>query len=214
VHERGVLVAALCGSVEHALRHAEAGIDIIRRAGLGRAVTPARSGRWSSSPTSWTRSRRGPCSRGGIGCGRQIAAALALGADGAWMAPSGSRRPRATLPRRRAEAPGGVVARYGPVAFHDRQAGAPAATKWTEAWDDPAVSPGTLDAAPVHAHGGSDQRIHHHAHVELRVRRADRLARQQIVGRMKTVRPVRGVVYDMMNEFVDAMSRVCRLLDE
>ena len=28
------------------------------------------------------------------------------------------------------------------------------------------------------------------------------------------VRPVREVVYDMMNEFVDAMTRVCKLLDE
>ena len=89
-------------------------------------------------------------------------------------------------------------------------------TKWTDAWDDPSVSPGTLPM-PLQFMLTAEaiQRIHHHAHVESSG--AKELIGSpvgQVVGRMKSVRPVREVVYDMMNEFVDAMTRVCKLLDE
>jgi predicted GTPase len=36
----------------------------------------------------------------------------------------------------------------------------------------------------------------------------------QVVGRMNSVRPVKEVVYDMMNEFVDAVNRVSGLVEE
>jgi hypothetical protein len=87
VHERGVLVAALCGSVEHAKAARRGRHRRHRRAGLGAGGPHGRGRDDGPHPRRRsTRSRRGPCSpRAGIGCGRQIAAALALGADGAWM---------------------------------------------------------------------------------------------------------------------------------
>jgi NAD(P)H-dependent flavin oxidoreductase YrpB (nitropropane dioxygenase family) len=88
-------------------------------------------------------------------------------------------------------------------------------TKWTEAWDDPS-SPGTLPM-PLQFMLTAEaiQRIHQNAHVEKSG--AKELIGSpvgQVVGRMNSVRPVREVVYDMMNEFVDAVNRVSTLLGE
>src|SRR5207244_4259306 len=85
VHDRGVLVAALIGTAEHARRQVEAGVDIVIASGneagghTGEIATlvlvPEVVDVVAPTPV---------LAAGGIGCGRQVAAALALGADGAW----------------------------------------------------------------------------------------------------------------------------------
>src|SRR5439155_229429 len=85
VHEHGVLVAALIGTAEHARRQVEAGVDIVVASGneagghTGEIATlvlvPEVVDAVAPTPV---------LAAGGIGCGRQVAAALALGADGAW----------------------------------------------------------------------------------------------------------------------------------
>ena len=218
VHEHGVLVAALCGSVEHAKRHAEAGIDIIVAQGSEAGGHTGEVGTMVLIPDVVDAVAPRPVlAAGGIGSGRQIAAALALGADGAWMGSVWLTTAESDLHPVAVEK---LLAASSRDTVRSRSmTGKPARqlrTKWTDAWDDPAVSPGTLPM-PLQFMLTAEaiQRIHHHAHVESSG--AKELIGSpvgQVVGRMKSVRPVREVVYDMMNEFVDAMTRVCKLLDE
>ena len=86
-HDRGMLVAALAGKADTRAGRWPAGWTSWSRRATRRAATPARSAPWSWSPRSSTRSATDAqvLAAGGIGCGRQIAAALALGAAGAWM---------------------------------------------------------------------------------------------------------------------------------
>jgi NAD(P)H-dependent flavin oxidoreductase YrpB (nitropropane dioxygenase family) len=217
VHARGVQVAALCGSVEHARRHAEAGIDIIVAQGSEAGGHTGEIGTMVLIPDVVDAVAPRPVlAAGGIGSGRQIAAALALGAEGAWMGSvwltttESDLHPVAREKLLRASSRDTVRSRSltGKPARQLR-------TAWTEAWDDPS-SPGTLPM-PLQFMLTSEavNRIHRYAHVESSG--AKELIGSpvgQIVGRMQSVRPVREVVYDMMNEFVDAVNRMGALLAE
>ncbi len=89
-HDRGMLVAALAGKAEHARRQVASGVDIVVAQGyeagghtgeiasmvLVPEIVDAVGGPNGTVPV---------LAAGGIGCGRQIAAALALGAVGVWM---------------------------------------------------------------------------------------------------------------------------------
>ena len=84
-HEHGVKVAALCGSVQQAERHVNQGVDIVVAQGGeagGHTGDVASLVLWPDvvdaiAPTP-------VLAAGGIGTGRQIAAALALGCEGVW----------------------------------------------------------------------------------------------------------------------------------
>jgi NAD(P)H-dependent flavin oxidoreductase YrpB (nitropropane dioxygenase family) len=217
VHARGVQVAALCGSVEHAKRHVEAGIDIIVAQGSEAGGHTGEIGTMVLIPDVVDAVAPRPVlAAGGIGSGRQIAAALALGAEGAWMGSvwltttESDTHPVAVQKLLKASSRDTVRSRS--------MTGKPARqlkTAWTEAWDDP-KSPGTLPM-PLQFMLTSEaiQRIHRSAQTESSG--AKELIGSpvgQIVGRMNSVRPVKEVVYDMMNEFVDAVNRVNALLGE
>jgi NAD(P)H-dependent flavin oxidoreductase YrpB (nitropropane dioxygenase family) len=85
IHERGRKVAALCGSPGQALKHAEADVDIIIAQGGEGGGHCGEVG----SIVLWPQVVKAVAPRpvlaaGGIGSGQQIAAALALGCQGAW----------------------------------------------------------------------------------------------------------------------------------
>ena len=86
-HDNGVLVAALAGAKEHALHHVQAGVDIVIAQGYeggGHTGEVTSMILWpelvdavgDSAPV---------LAAGGVGSGRQIAAAIALGTQGVWM---------------------------------------------------------------------------------------------------------------------------------
>ena len=85
IHKKGVKVAALCGSPRQALKHAEADVDnIIAQGGEGGGHCGE-----VGSIVLWPQVVKAVAPRpvlaaGGIGSGQQIAAALALGCQGAW----------------------------------------------------------------------------------------------------------------------------------
>src|SRR5580692_9623629 len=86
-HERGMLVAALAGKAGHARDHVANGVDIVVAQGYEAGGHTGEIGSMVLVPeiVDAVGDRATVLAAGGIGCGRQVAAALALGAAGAWM---------------------------------------------------------------------------------------------------------------------------------
>ena len=85
IHDSGRKVAALCGSPSQARKHADAGVDIIIAQGGEAGGHSGEVGSIVLWPQVVKEVAPVPVlAAGGIGSGQQIAAALALGAQGAW----------------------------------------------------------------------------------------------------------------------------------
>jgi len=85
IHAEGRKVAALCGSPSQARKHADAGVDIIIAQGGEAGGHSGEVGSIVLWPQVVTEVAPVPVlAAGGIGSGQQIAAALALGTQGAW----------------------------------------------------------------------------------------------------------------------------------
>ncbi|MCW2691268.1 MAG: 2-nitropropane dioxygenase [Mycobacterium sp.] len=85
IHDSGRKVAALCGSPYQARKHADAGVDIIIAQGGEAGGHSGEVGSIVLWPQVVKEVAPTPVlAAGGIGSGQQIAAALALGAQGAW----------------------------------------------------------------------------------------------------------------------------------
>ena len=151
---------------------------------------------------------------GGIGNGRQLAASLALGAEGVWC---GS----VWLTTEEAETPPVVRDKYlaagsGDTVRSRSITGKPARmlrTAWTDEWERP-DGPGTLmmPLQPMLV-GEALARINRVAHHEGSG--AHELVTYfvgQVVGSMRSVRPAGRVVLDMVEEFIDAVERVDGLM--
>ena len=83
--EKGIKVAALAGTVEHARRHVEAGVDIVVAQGYEAGGHTGQIATMVLVPEVVDAVAPVPVlAAGGIGTGRQIAAALAVGAAGVW----------------------------------------------------------------------------------------------------------------------------------
>jgi NAD(P)H-dependent flavin oxidoreductase YrpB (nitropropane dioxygenase family) len=84
-HAKGVKVAALAGTVDHARRHAEAGVDIVVAQGTEAGGHTGEISTMVLVPEVVDAVDPLPVlAAGGIGNGRQLTAALALGAQGVW----------------------------------------------------------------------------------------------------------------------------------
>jgi NAD(P)H-dependent flavin oxidoreductase YrpB (nitropropane dioxygenase family) len=153
---------------------------------------------------------------GGIGSGRQMAAAIALGADGVW---TGS----IWLTVREADTNAVVVDKLLQAASRDTVrsrawTGKPARllrTAWTEAWDSP-ESPGALPM-PLQFMLTAEamSRMNRYAHVESsRAKELVGMPVGQIVGSMNSVRPARDVIYEIVSEYVETVSAMAGALPE
>ncbi|MHB8684945.1 MAG: nitronate monooxygenase, partial [Dehalococcoidia bacterium] len=144
-HEHGVVVAALAGTAEHARRQAAAGVDIIVAQGYEAGGHTGEIATMVLVPEVVAAvSPRPVLAAGGIGSGRQMAAAMALGADGVW---TGS----IWLTVREADTGDALTEKLLAATSRDTvrsrsMTGKPARqlrTPWTEAWDA-TDSPGAL----------------------------------------------------------------------
>lgn len=213
----GVPVAALAGATEHAVRHAEAGADLIIAQGTEAGGHTGQVATMVLVPEVVDAVAPVPVlAAGGIGRGRQLAASLALGAEGVWC---GS----VWLTTEEAETPPVVKQKYVAAGSSDTVrsrsiTGKPARmlrTAWTDEWESP-NSPGTLPMPlqPMLV-GEAMQRINRVAHHEGTG--AHDLVTYfvgQIVGNMNGIKPTRTVVLDMVEEFIDASQRLDRLMNE
>jgi NAD(P)H-dependent flavin oxidoreductase YrpB (nitropropane dioxygenase family) len=209
-HKHGMQVAALASSVRHAEKHRANGVDIIVAQGT---EAGGHTGEISSIVL-WPEvvEAMGPdvpvLAAGGIGRGSQIAAALAMGCQGAWTG---------SIWLTVAESDMSPLVVENLLAAHSQDTvrsrvltGKPARqlrTAWTDAFersDSPGYLPMPLQFMLV-------------ADAYTRIARAENkeltgMAVGMVVGAMNQVRPVREVVFDLVSECGDALARVQSLL--
>jgi NAD(P)H-dependent flavin oxidoreductase YrpB (nitropropane dioxygenase family) len=147
---------------------------------------------------------------GGIGSGRQMAAALALGAQGVWTGSLWLTVEESDVPP--AQKQSLLEAGSRDTVRSRSWTGKPCRmlrNEWTEAWESP-ENPAPL-GMPLQfmVTGEMVARAHHYAE------KAQPVAFNpvgQIVGRMNQVRKTKDVIYDMVEEAIEANERVNRLM--
>ncbi|MGW8555320.1 NAD(P)H-dependent flavin oxidoreductase [Streptomyces tubercidicus] len=208
-HDHGVLVAALAGSPRHARHHKDAGIDIVVAQGYEAGGHTGEIATMVLTPEVVAAVDPLPVlAAGGIGTGEQIAAGLALGAQGVWLGSLWLTTEEAQLHSRRLTA---KLLAAGPEDTVRSRAltGKPARqlrTAWTDAWDDPS-GPGTL---PMPLQGllvaEANSRIQRH---EIEPLLGTPVG--QIVGRMNSERSVQAVFDELTRGFERAIDRINRI---
>ena len=210
-HAGGIPVAALAGRIDHAIAHKEGGVDFVIAQGTEGGGHTGEIATMVLVPQVVDAVAPTPVlAAGGIASGRQMAAALALGAEGVWC---GS----VWLTTREAETTPVTKEKFLAASSADTRrsrslTGKPARmlrTAWTDAWEEP----GAPDPLPMPLQtflvADAQRRIHRVAH------KADSSARPlvtyfigQVVGQLNVEKSTRDVVREMVEEFIDAMERV------
>ena len=211
-HSSGVLVGALCGSARHAERNVERGVDVLVAQGTEAGGHCGEISTMVLIPD--VVDAVGPdvpvLAAGGIGRGKQMAAAMALGArepDRARPRPLGAESDTQPWVIEKLLAAG-----YSDTVRSRAMTGKPARqlrTAWTEAWeqeDGPAPLPMPLQGllyAPA-------------AHRFSRVQNMELSGSPvgQIVGSMNKVRPAKDIVFDIVEEWIETTQKLGDSLGE
>ena len=212
----GAKVGALAGKPQHAQRHVNAGVDVLIAQGSEAGGHTGEIGSMVLIPEIVDAAGDVPVlGAGGIGRGRQMAAAMALGAQGVWCGSvwltTHEAETHPTVKRKMLEASSSDTVRSrSRTGKYTRQL----RSAWTDAWAAPdAPEPLPMPLQPML--------------VDRALKAIDRAAHQpgsgaealanyyvgQIVGSMNDALPAAQVVYDMIDEFVDAVTRLGALLD-
>jgi NAD(P)H-dependent flavin oxidoreductase YrpB (nitropropane dioxygenase family) len=220
-HEAGVPVAALAGSAKHAQRHVDNGVDIVVAQGHEAGGHTGEIGSMVLWPEIIDELRalghQTPVlAAGGIGTGRQVAAALALGAQGVWMGSAFLTSAEYDLGHRK---PGGVStiqeallrANSSDTVRRRIYTGKPARllkTRWTEAWDAPdAPEPLPMPLQNILV-SEAHQRMNESDNPDTVA-----MPVGQIVGRMNEIRPVADIIAELVAGFADATRRLDGIRD-
>jgi NAD(P)H-dependent flavin oxidoreductase YrpB (nitropropane dioxygenase family) len=208
--EKGVQVAALAGTVEHARRHVEAGVDIVVAQGYEAGGHTGQVATMVLVPDVVDAVGDIPVlAAGGIGSGRQITASLALGAQGVWI---GS----LWLTTEEAETHPVVKEKFLKATSSDTirsrsLTGKPARqlrSAWTDAWDDPSnPDPLPMPLQPRLVRE-AQARISRTAHKSAGAAQLSNYFVGQIVGSMNHTKSVRTVMEELAIEYADTMERL------
>ena len=158
VKEEGRRIGALAGAAQHAERHVNAGVDIIVAQGSEAGGHTGEIGTMVLIPEIVDAVGDTPVlGAGGIGRGRQMAAAMALGAQGVWCGSVWLTTEEAeTHPVVKEKFLQGDVGRHRPVAVAHRQAGPPAAHGVDRRVGRPGRPEAARDADAADAHRRGD----------------------------------------------------------
>ena len=213
IQDKGVLIGALCGKIKQAVAHKEAGLDfIIAQGGEGGGHTGE-----IGSIVLWPQivdavDDLPVLAAGGIGSGRQMAAAMSTGVQGVWCGSLWLAVEEAAA--QPAEKDSYLNASSEDTIRSKAWTGKPARmlkNKWTEAWEnpenpDPLPMPLqgmiTFDAmrrTSMYAGSGNTQEVSFNA-------------AGQVIGQVKQVESVKDVIYRMINEYLDSVERLNELL--
>lgn len=211
-HEREIAVAALAGKAEHAVRHVARGVDVVVAQGYEAGghtgeiasmvlVPEVVDAVGTSVPV---------LAAGGIGSGRQVVAALALGAAGVWMGSYWLTTAEYALGSAVSGLREALLAATSSDTVRSRiYSGKPARllkNEWTRAWEEP----GAPEPLPMPLQNLLVSEAHQRlmdsgdpAVVPMPV--------GQIVGRMNEVRPVAEVMDSLIAQARDALGRLREL---
>ncbi|WP_194816530.1 nitronate monooxygenase [Nocardia sp. XZ_19_385] len=212
IQDSGRLIGALCGSVKHALNHKAAGLDFVVCQGTeGGGHTGE-----VSSMVLWPQvvdaiGELPLLAAGGVGNGRQVAAAMAMGAAGVW---TGS----IWLTVEEANVPPAQMQSYLEASSNDTVrsrawTGKPARmlkNDWTEAWEAP-ENPKPL-GMPLQMMVAIDGVKRGHRYPE-QAKDVNFNPVGQVVGMMNKVERSADVVARLIQEYVDACDRLNKLND-
>ncbi|MGH7896282.1 MAG: NAD(P)H-dependent flavin oxidoreductase [Candidatus Binatia bacterium] len=210
IHQAGRLVAALCGAGKQARAHKAAGVDIIIAQGTEGGGHTGEIGSVVLWPEVIDAVAPTPVlAAGGVGTGRQIAAALAMGAQGVW---SGS----LWLTVKEAETPPAQMDALLEATSKDTVrsrsfTGKPCRmlrNDWTQAWEGP-DSPAPL-GMPLQFMVTGDAVARGHRYAD-KAKAVMFNPVGQIVGALNEVRPVKEVMQRLVEEYLEAVERLQRL---
>jgi NAD(P)H-dependent flavin oxidoreductase YrpB (nitropropane dioxygenase family) len=207
-HSHGVPVAALAGKAKHARSHVDNGVDIVIAQGTEAGGHTGEIATMVLVPeiVDAVGTDAHVLAAGGIGSGRQIAAALALGAGGVWMGSYWLTTSEYQL------GTGDAVQRALVAAGSDQTvrarvySGKPARllkTKWTDAWAE--------EGAPEPLPMPLQNLLVSEAHQRIAAANDPEVVAMpvgQIVGRMNAVRPVAELFEELLTEFDETMQRL------
>jgi NAD(P)H-dependent flavin oxidoreductase YrpB (nitropropane dioxygenase family) len=216
-HDQDVLVAALAGTTRHAQRHVAAGVDLIVAQGTEAGGHTGEVSTMVLVPEIVDAVAPVPVlAAGGIARGRQVAAALALGAEGVWC---GS----VWLTTEEAETVPVVKEKFLAASSSDTvrsrsMTGKPARmlrTAWTDEWERP-ENPDPL-GMPLQTALVTEPQVRINqaaAHSGAKARELATYFVGQVVGSLTRVRPARSVVLDMVEEFIDTIGKLEGLVEK
>ena len=207
VQTSGRLIGALAGSVKHAQHHKDAGLDFIVCQGSEGGGHTGDVGSIVLWPEVIDAVAPTPVlAAGGVGSGRQMAAAMALGAQGVWSGTLWLTVEEADIPPKQMET---YLAASSRDTVRSRSfTGKPCRmlrNDWTEAWEaedtpDPLPMPLQMMVAIEAVSRG-------HRYPE-QARDVNFNPCGQVIGRATTVRKAKDVVFSMVEEFIEASERL------
>lgn len=211
LHRHGVLVGAMAGSAEHARKHVEAGVDVVIAQGSeagGHTGTISSIVLWPEVVE--TVAPIPVLAAGGVGGGRQFAAACVLGAEGVWCGTIwlGTRESELSPEMRQRF----IAARSQDAIQQKYTTGKPLRSlrsKWTEAWS----APGAPDPLPL----ASQKLLVAPALKRIELANAiDYMSYMsgQVVGRIKKEQATRELMESMKREFQEAIDELRRYSGE
>ncbi len=207
VKEEGRLVGALAGRPSHAERHQNAGVDIIVAQGSEAGGHTGEIGSMVLIPEIVDSVDIPVLGAGGIGRGRQMAAAMALGAQGVWcgsvwLTTDEAETHPVVKEKFLAASSADTIRSRSITGKHARML----KSAWTEEWDrDDTPAPLGMPLQPVLT-AAAQTRIARAAHNSGSG--AEKLANYfvgQIVGNMNQRKNATQVVFDMVEEFIESV---------
>ena len=215
VKDSGRLIGALCGKKKQALQHKAAGLDFVVAQGTEGGGHTGEVGSMVLWPDIIDAVAPLPVlAAGGIGNGRQMLAALSMGAAGAWTGSLWLTVEEAhAQPAQKESLLNAAVEDTVRTKAWTGKGARVLRNDWTNAWD----SSDTLDPLPMPLHGLVTADAMRRTETYAGASDTQKVAMNicgQVIGQINEVESCRGVVYRLINEYLEALERVNGLMPE